>query len=105
MMTSDDRAAAFLAAADQLESLAEALPRWSQDGQEPWYVFVDRRYEAETALIERLRRSPNCRLKACPVRMHVDLTLGGISVTTDQGLASACREWSRSVRARFSQLA
>ena len=103
MTEDDDRTPVYLAAADQLEAWAESLPRWSQGGQEPWYVFLDRSYEAEVAIIERLRRSPNCRLRTCPVRMQVDLTLGGISVSTDQGLAAALQEWARRTRSQLGR--
>ena len=93
----------LLSVADHLDRWADSLPGWSQDGQEPWYVFVDRRYEAEVAIIERLRRSPNCRLRTCPVRMQVDLTLGGISVSTDHGLAAALQEWARRTRSQLGR--
>ena len=101
MTDTSEKAKGFLAAADHLERWVEALPRWKDDGQEPWYVFLDRRYEAETAIIERLRRAPNCRIKVCPAREHVDLTLGSISVSTPRGLAAACREWARRARERM----
>lgn len=100
MADTDDQTSGLLLAADHLERWAAGLPRWSNDGQEPWYVFVERRYEAETAITDQLRRAPTCRLKTCPLRMHVDLVLGGISVSTDQGLAAALREWARRTRAQ-----
>ena len=96
----DEQTSGLLAAADHLERWAESLPRWSEASQEPWYAFVDRRYEAEVALIQRLQRVPRCRLKVCPTRQYVDLVLGGISVSTHQGLAAALREWARRVRAQ-----
>ena len=67
----DEKTSGLLAAADHLERWAQSLPRWSEASQEPWYAFVDRRYEAEMALIERLQRVPRCRLKVRPLRQHV----------------------------------
>lgn len=103
MADTDEKTSGLLVAADHLERWAESLPRWSEASQEPWYVFVDRRYEAEMSLIERLQRVPRCRIKFCPARMHVDLTLGGISVSTDQGLAAAFRGWARRARAQLGR--
>ncbi len=102
-MTNQSRAAAFLEAADHLERWAETLPRWSAADPEPWYLFLERRYAAEVALIERLRRAPNCQITTCSARMHVDLTLGGLSVHTDKGLGPALREWAQLARRRLSK--
>jgi len=98
---------ALLPAAIKIESLAgvmegwaAALPRWDAQVTEPWFTFVERAYEAETALAERLRRLPTCRLFMCPIRQDVTLSLAGISIESDQGLAGACRAWARSARER-----
>lgn len=75
--------AQMLALADVMDEWATALPRWDAQVSEPWFVFVERAYEAETALASRLRRLPTCRLSMCPIREQVDLTLAGISVSTE----------------------
>jgi hypothetical protein len=101
MPSSSDRSAAFLAAADQLDRWAEDLPRWHKGGNEPWWEFLDRRYAAETQLIEGLRKAPQCQLDTCPARLRVELTLGGLRVSTDKGLAAALLAWAKLVRARL----
>lgn len=92
----------LLALAELMESWALALPRWDNQVTEPWFVFLDRAYKAETDLAERLRRLPTCRLFMCPIRQQVSLTLADISISTDKGLASACRGWARNARAQGS---
>ena len=82
-----------------MESWAAALPRWDSEVTEPWFVFLERAYEAETSLAERLRRLPTCRLSMCPLRIQVSLKLVGISARSEQGLAAACRAWARNARA------
>lgn len=94
--------AQLLALADLMESWAAALPRWDSQVTEPWFVFLERAYKAETGLAERLRRLPTCRLAMCPIRAQISLTLAGISVSTDQGLAAACRAWAQKARAHGS---
>lgn len=91
-------AAQLLALADLIESWGAALPRWDSQVVEPWFVFVERAYKAETDLAERLRRLPTCRIFMCPVRENVSLTLAGIRVETDKGLAAVCRAWAREAR-------
>lgn len=76
------------------------MPRWDSQVSEPWFEFVERAYRAETGLAARLRRLPTCRLSMCPVREQVSLTLAGISVDTEKGLAAACRAWAQEARAR-----
>jgi aminoglycoside phosphotransferase len=94
------KAAQLLALADLLERWAEALPRGHVQGSERWDVFLDRVYEAEMALAERLRALPTCRLSMCPFREKVTLALAGVRVRTECGLAGACCAWARAVRAR-----
>ena len=103
MTDTDERTSAFLKAADHLEGWADRLPRWSDDGRETWYEFLDRRYEAEVALVEQLQRAPDCRIAACPMRMHITLILADIKVRTDQGLETALREWARQAREQAGQ--
>ena len=91
--------AQFLALAELMESWADALPRWDSQVTEPWFVFLERAYKAETGLAEHLGRLPTCRLVMCPVREQVSLSLAGIGVSTDQGLAATCRAWARDARA------
>jgi hypothetical protein len=98
MSDTDEQPSGLLLAADHLEWWTDSLPVWSDDGREPWYEFLERRYRAEVALIERLHRAPRCWLEICPRRMDVELTLGGISVRTKDGLAAALREWARRAR-------
>jgi hypothetical protein len=99
MVTNTDaKSLGHLAAAEHLERWADGLPRWSDDGRERWYEFLDRRYAAEVALIERLRRAPGCWITTCPMRLSVDITLGGIFVSTHKGLEAALREWVRRAR-------
>jgi hypothetical protein len=88
------------ALADLMEEWAAALPRWDAQVAEPWFAYLERAYEAETALAERLRRLPTCRLSMCPVRQDISLSLAGISVISDQGLPGACRAWSQMARQR-----
>jgi hypothetical protein len=102
-MSNPNRAAAFLEAADHLERWAESLPDWSAADPEPWYEFLERRYAAEVALIERLRRAPNCQITTCSARMHVELTLGGLSVQTDKGLGPALQQWALLARRRLGK--
>lgn len=90
----------MLALADLLERWAEALPRGHVQGSERWDVFLDRVYEAEMALAERLRKLPTCQLSMCPFREKVTLVLAGVRVRTEGGLAGACRAWAGAVRAR-----
>lgn len=89
----------LLALANLMESWAAALPGWDSQVTEPWFVYLERAYEAETSLAKRLRRLPTCRLSMCPLRMKVSLRLADISVSTKQGLAAACRAWARNARA------
>jgi chloramphenicol 3-O-phosphotransferase len=89
------KAAQMLALADLLEKWAEALPRGHVQGSEGWDVFLDRVYEAEIALTERLRKLPTCRLSMCPFREQVTLVLAGVRVSTESGLARTCRAWAR----------
>ena len=91
--------AELLAIADLMERWAAVLPRWDSEVTEPWFVFLERAYKAETSLAERLRHLPTCHLSMCPLRMQVSLKLAGISVSTEQGLAAACRAWARQARA------
>ena len=90
--------AELLALADLMESWAAALPRWDSDVTGPWFVFLERAYEAETSLAERLRRLPTCRLSMCPLRLKVSLKFAGISGSSDQGLAACLRAWARNAR-------
>lgn len=92
----------LLALAEVMEGWAATLPRWDSQVTEPWFVFVERAYMAETGLAERLRQLPTCRLVMCQIRERVSLTLAGISVRTDQGLAAACRAWAQQARAQSS---
>jgi hypothetical protein len=94
----DQRSAQLLALADLMDGWAAALPRWDSQVTEPWFVFLERAYKAETALAQRLRRLPTCRLGMCPIREQVSLALAGISVDTDRGLAAACRAWAQKAR-------
>jgi hypothetical protein len=90
--------AELLALADLLENWADTLPRWDSDVTEPWFVFLERAYQAETGLAERLRRLPTCYLVMCPLRLKVSLKLAGISSRSDQGLAAGLRAWARNAR-------
>ncbi len=101
-MSSHDPRARFLAAADQLEAWAAALPRWSP-GAEPWYVFLERRYTAESAIIARLQREPHCEIELCSLRLSVRLGLGDIAVSTKEGLDGALRAWAAEARMRWSE--
>jgi hypothetical protein len=94
------QSAQLLALADLMEGWAAALPRWDSQVTEPWFVFLERAYQAETSLAERLRQLPTCRLVMCQVREQVSLALAGISVSSDQGLAAACRTWAQKARAQ-----
>jgi hypothetical protein len=96
------QSAQLLALADVMEGWAAALPRWDSQVTEPWFVFLERAYQAETSLAERLRRLPTCRLVMCQVREQVSLALAGISVSSDQGLAAACRTWAQKARSQSS---
>jgi hypothetical protein len=100
MLDASERTAAFLRAAEQLERWVEELPRWTEAGEELWWEFLDRRFEAETRLLERLRKAPQCQLDTCSARLRVELTLAGLRVSTDDGLAAALRAWARLVRTR-----
>lgn len=85
LIDTDDAGSGLLLAADYLERWAESLPSPARMGEEPWYEFADRRYRAEVALMERLRRAPRCHLWTCPVRMEVNLTLGGSQFAPSRG--------------------
>ena len=91
--------AELLAIADLMEGWAAVLPRWDSEVTEPWFVFLERAYKAETSLAEKLRQLPTCLLSMCPLRMQVSLKLAGISVSTKHGLAAACRAWAQKARA------
>lgn len=82
-----------------MESWAATLPRWDSEVTEPWFVFLERAYQAETSMAERLRRLPTCLLVMCPLRLKVSLKLAGISARSEQGLAAACRAWAQNARA------
>lgn len=97
--TQNDRAQ-LLALAELMEGWADALPRWDSQVTEPWFVFLERAYKAETALAERLRRLPTCRIFMCSMREQVSLRLADISVSTKEGLAAACRAWAQNARER-----
>jgi hypothetical protein len=90
--------AELLALADLMENWAAALPRWDSDVTEPWFIFLERAYEAETSLAERLRRLPSCHLVMCPLRLKVSVKLAGISGRSDQGLAAGLYAWARNAR-------
>ena len=90
----------MLAVAELLERWADALPRGRVQGSERWDVYLERRYEADMALAKRLLGLPTCRLSMCPMREQVTLTLAGVRVSTERGLAAACREWAHAVRTR-----
>ncbi|TNC74891.1 hypothetical protein [Rubellimicrobium roseum] len=94
----------LLTAADRLEEMVKALPRWNPQAGERWDEFLERSYEAEMNLANELRRVANCRLTMCSRRSRVDLTLAGISVTTNRGLARACLDWVEEVRATYNGL-
>jgi hypothetical protein len=94
----DEQTPSPLRAADHLGWWADSLPNRTEVGDEPWYEFLERRYRAEVALIERLLRSPHFWLETCPPRSHVELTLGGISVRTEEDIAAALQEWARRAR-------
>lgn len=91
----------FLVAADRLEQMAKALPRWNPHAGERWDIFLTRSYESEKALAAELRRTPGGKLFMCEIRQRVDLTLGGISVHSEHGLARACLDWVEAARARY----
>lgn len=94
------QSAQFLALADLMEGWAAALPRWDSQVTEPWFVFLERAYQAETSLADRLRQLPTCRLVMCPIREQVSLALAGINISSEQGLAAACRAWAQKARAQ-----
>lgn len=102
-MSDPDRRAVYLAAAEQLEAWAATLPRWDPGGSEPWHVFADRRYEAENAVLARLRRESRCEVNLCAFRVHVRLVVAGLEVSTRGGLDGALRAWAASARARWSE--
>ncbi|WP_210529650.1 hypothetical protein [Rubellimicrobium arenae] len=90
--------AQLTALAELMDNWGAALPRWDSQVAEPWFFFLERAYSAETGLAERLRRLPTCRLSMCPLREQVRLSLAGISVETDRGLAAACQAWAQEAR-------
>lgn len=90
--------AELLALADLMESWAATLPRWDNDVIEPWFVFLERAYQAETSMAERLRRLPTCDLVMCPLRLKVSIKLAGISGRSEQGLAAGLCAWARNAR-------
>ena len=98
--TGEQPSAQLLALAVLMESWADALPRWDGQVTEPWFIFLERAYEAETALADRLRRLPTCRIFMCAMREQVSLRLAGIGVSTKEGLAAACRAWAQTARER-----
>lgn len=88
----------MLALAELMERWAEELPSFDPEAAEPWFVVLDRAFNAEMALAERLRRLPTCRLEMCAARQKVSLSLAGIRVRTKDGLAEACRAWAGRAR-------
>ena len=89
-----------LAAAALLERWADAVPMWDSSKGERWEAFAERRYEAEQALEQRLRKLPGCGLSMDAAGAHVDLTLAGIHVPRRNCLANACRAWAAEIRQR-----
>ena len=90
----------MIAVAELLEQWADALPCGRVQSTERWDVYLERRYKADMALAKRLRELPTCQLSMCPMREQVMLILAGVRVSTERGLADACRAWARAVRAR-----
>lgn len=95
--------AAFLAAADQLETWATTVPRWDPHGTEPWYVCAERRFDAENAILARLRREPSCEVDLCPLRIRVRLVVAGLAAVSAGGLEGALRAWAARARTRWSE--
>ena len=99
VMTADpDERATALALADLLEYWAETVPVWGPASTDPWYVFAERRYEAEKALMERLRPLPTCSIRGDEASTSVSLTLAGLQVRSQAGVAEACRAWAAKIR-------
>lgn len=103
MTAGTDQKAQALAAAALLERWADAVPMWAPGAGERWDAFADRRYEAEKALEERLRKLPGCQLRLDFGSNIVDLALAGIRVRSHACLAGACRAWAAEVRRRAGE--
>ena len=100
-VSEENHKSSYLLAADRLEEWAAELPRWHPGSNELWHEFLDRLYEADRALAARLRRLPTCELWMCPTRTAIELSLGGIRIRSEKGLAAACRIWAAEVRAQL----
>ncbi|EYD75638.1 hypothetical protein Rumeso_02725 [Rubellimicrobium mesophilum DSM 19309] len=103
MTVAAENKASALAVAALLERWADEVPHWDPSAGERWDAFADRRYLAEKALKERLRRLPTCVLRTDDCCTEVDFTLAGVRVRSRVCLEDGCRAWAAKMRRQAAQ--
>ena len=84
---------ALLPVASELQHWVNTLPVWREDSWESWAEFSRRHGKCEQELAMRLRRMPGCTIVRSTNGSATTLTLAGIEVRAQGGLATACRDW------------
>ena len=79
--------------AKELQRWVDRLPLWSEASGEARQAFKRRTGKQELELAEKLRRIPGCTIARSSNGATITLTLAGVEVKAQGGLAAACRTW------------
>ena len=89
---------ALLPVAQELQRWVDRLPIWSDTSGEAWPAFKRRLGKQEQEVAERLGRMPGCTIARSSNGSTTTLTLAGVEVKAQGGLAAACQSWVAKVQ-------
>jgi hypothetical protein len=90
--------AAPLPVARELQRWVNTIPTWSDQSSESWEQFSRRHSKDEQDVTKRLRRLPGCTIARSTSGSATTLSLGGVEIRSQGGLAVACRDWIATVQ-------
>ena len=89
---------ALVPVANELQRWVSTMPVWTENSWETWADFSRRHAKDEQELAKRLSRMPGCTIARSNNGSSTTLSLAGVEVRSQGGLASACRDWIGRVR-------
>ncbi len=90
--------AALVPVANELQRCVSTMPVWTENTGDTWADFSRRHAKDEQELAKRLSRMPGCTIARSNNGSSTTLSLAGVEVRSQGGLASACRDWIGRVR-------
>ncbi|TNC51608.1 hypothetical protein FHG66_05465 [Rubellimicrobium rubrum] len=95
--------AALLPVANELQRWVGVMPVWSEDSWQSWEQFSRHHGKLEQELARRLRLLPGCNIARSTSGSATTLSLAGVEVRAQGGLAGACQAWIARVRGSVPQ--